>query len=434
MKNKDGNLSESEEVGPKEVYDEIDVNGRVSSDKEESKMEDEVINQREDSAFSIQDDSLRQQGDITTMEVNQSISSISNSVIDLKYREDAKNESKQGQISSENEEKREEEEEITELTDPVNGREINGISEDTKENALVLPKVEERSKDLPESVDEPCEECHKESQSKDEKENSEQKEIGNADLSVTKNKIENERIIDGIQSDPLTVLSESNATVDNSDIYKTLHPQLPPDTSAYKENEAEDDEISAFVRDIIERIIRNGDIHSLTDNSTEFTNLLSNGHEMETTLAVDNDARVCKILKDNSQTKNDIEFIQRNLTPKRKVPIVCNICDSEEHYYKKCPLVKREYKPLKEPTKVWLSKVERVCRTVLQKHELTGKEFQIRLRAVEDIEDHLRETFSGEWINPFHTTGLFLYLLKRSESGFLMFSGGIERDEWHEIG
>ena len=38
--------------------------------------------------------------------------------------------------------------------------------------------------------------------------------------------------------------------------------------------------------------------------------------------------------------------------------------------------------------------------------------------------------------NPFHATGLFLYLLKTSSENvrFLkMFSGGIERDQWHEI-
>ena len=35
-------------------------------------------------------------------------------------------------------------------------------------------------------------------------------------------------------------------------------------------------------------------------------------------------------------------------------------------------------------------------------------------------------------INPFHATGLFLYPLKTR--GFLKFSGGTERDRWHELG
>ena len=30
--------------------------------------------------------------------------------------------------------------------------------------------------------------------------------------------------------------------------------------------------------------------------------------------------------------------------------------------------------------------------------------------------------------NPFHATGLFIYPLKTENRGFLMFSGGIERD------
>ena len=38
-------------------------------------------------------------------------------------------------------------------------------------------------------------------------------------------------------------------------------------------------------------------------------------------------------------------------------------------------------------------------------------------------------------INTFHVTGLFLYPLKTSENQrFLMFSEGIERDQWHEMG
>ena len=37
----------------------------------------------------------------------------------------------------------------------------------------------------------------------------------------------------------------------------------------------------------------------------------------------------------------------------------------------------------------------------------------------------------GDYVNPIHATGLFLYLLKTF--GFL-FSGGIKRDQWHEIG
>ena len=38
-------------------------------------------------------------------------------------------------------------------------------------------------------------------------------------------------------------------------------------------------------------------------------------------------------------------------------------------------------------------------------------------------------------LNPFHATDLFRYPLKTSENkGFLMFSGGIERDQWHEMG
>ena len=38
-------------------------------------------------------------------------------------------------------------------------------------------------------------------------------------------------------------------------------------------------------------------------------------------------------------------------------------------------------------------------------------------------------------LNPFHATGLFRYPLKTSEyKGFLMFSEGIERDQWHEMG
>ena len=44
-------------------------------------------------------------------------------------------------------------------------------------------------------------------------------------------------------------------------------------------------------------------------------------------------------------------------------------------------------------------------------------------------------------LNPFHATGLFRYPQQTSENqrysdvrGFLMFLGGIERDQWHEMG
>ena len=421
LKNKDDNLSESEEVDTKEVNDKIDVNERVSSVKESGKMEDEVINQREDSTFCLKDDSVceqgditSEQGDITTKEVNQLVNSISNSVIDLKYEQDAKDESKQGQISSENEEKTETEEESDELTDPVNGRKINGISEDnnviTDDTAVVLPKVEERSKGLQDSAGEQFLKCLKVSESKDEKENSEHKEISNTDLPVTKNEIENERIIDGIQSEPLTVLNQSNVSINNSDIYentfKTLHPEtssgtgarseIPSCTGAHEVSKSEDEEISAFVRDIFKKILDDVDKHSVKVTSKEFQSVTKDGHGIKTTVGVNNDAMASKISKDNDQTKHDIEFIKCNLTPKRKVPIVCNICSSEDHYYKECPIVKRDYKPLKEPTKEWLSQVERVCSIVLRKHELTGEEFQKRLRAVKDIEKHLRKKFSSE--------------------------------------
>ena len=91
-------------------------------------------------------------------------------------------------------------------------------------------------------------------------------------------------------------------------------------------------------------------------------------------MAVDNDAMVFKVSNVNSQTKNGIEFIKCNLTPDREFPIVCNICDSEDHDYSKCPLVRRDYKQLKELTKEWISILEHVCRTVLHRYELTAEE------------------------------------------------------------
>ena len=39
----------------------------------------------------------------------------------------------------------------------------------------------------------------------------------------------------------------------------------------------------------------------------------------------------------------------------------------------------------------------------------------------------------AKWLKPFHTTGHFL-ALPQHLCGFFMFSGGIERDQWHEMG
>ena len=49
------------------------------------------------------------------------------------------------------------------------------------------------------------------------------------------------------------------------------------------------------------------------------------------------------------------------------------------------------------------------------------------------VQKRCGEGFKAELklINPFHASGLFWYPLTR---GFLMFSGGIERDQWHEMG
>ena len=43
----------------------------------------------------------------------------------------------------------------------------------------------------------------------------------------------------------------------------------------------------------------------------------------------------------------------------------------------------------------------------------------------------LEKVILSQDLNPFHASGLFLYPLKTR--GFLMFSGGIERDQWHEM-
>ena len=50
-----------------------------------------------------------------------------------------------------------------------------------------------------------------------------------------------------------------------------------------------------------------------------------------------------------------------------------------------------------------------------------------------------KKTNSGAKLaNSFHATNLFLYPLKTSENqktrGFLMFSGGIKREQWHKLG
>ena len=47
----------------------------------------------------------------------------------------------------------------------------------------------------------------------------------------------------------------------------------------------------------------------------------------------------------------------------------------------------------------------------------------------------LTKLLSNEGPNPFHAIGLFQYPLKISEIyGFLMFSGGMDRFQWHEMG
>ena len=131
-------------------------------------------------------------------------------------------------------------------------------------------------------------------------------------------------------------------------------------------------------------------------------------------MAVDNDAMVFKVSNVNSQTKNGIEFIKCNLTPDREFPIVCNICDSEDHDYSKCPLVRRDYKQLKELTKEWISILEHVCRTVLHRYELTAEELQIRMLAIKLVEDHLKATFAGKQIIVFYLRIYVIHLNRQN--------------------
>ena len=45
---------------------------------------------------------------------------------------------------------------------------------------------------------------------------------------------------------------------------------------------------------------------------------------------------------------------------------------------------------------------------------------------------NLSRGWSCRWVsNPYHTIGLFLYPLKTKS--FRMFSGGVERDQWHDV-
>ena len=131
-------------------------------------------------------------------------------------------------------------------------------------------------------------------------------------------------------------------------------------------------------------------------------------------MAVDNDAMVFKVSNVHSQTKNGIEFIKCNLTPDREFPIVCNICDSEDHDYSKCPLVRRDYKQLKELTKEWISILEHVCRTVLHRYELTAEELQIRMLAIKLVEGHLKATFAGKQIIVFYLRIYVIHLNRQN--------------------
>ena len=97
----------------------------------------------------------------------------------------------------------------------------------------------------------------------------------------------------------------------------------------------------------------------------------------------------------SGEAKTSIEFTKENLTLGRKVPVVCNICNAENHHYKECPLVYPKYKPLKQLTKRWIKQLEFVCSKVYHDLELTSEERQIRMEIREFLENHLKMTFSG---------------------------------------
>ena len=74
--------------------------------------------------------------------------------------------------------------------------------------------------------------------------------------------------------------------------------------------------------------------------------------------------------------------------------------------------------------------------TLLKKrlqHECFPVKFAKFLRT--PILKNICKQLPSKLLNPFHVTVLFLYPLKIPKtSGFQMFSGGIERDRWHELG
>ena len=65
----------------------------------------------------------------------------------------------------------------------------------------------------------------------------------------------------------------------------------------------------------------------------------------------------------------------------------------------------------------------------LQKSELL--ELYIKLSKVVFLSWKIFGEVQIWWVNAFHATGLFSIPLETS--GFLMLSGGIERDQWHEM-
>ena len=67
----------------------------------------------------------------------------------------------------------------------------------------------------------------------------------------------------------------------------------------------------------------------------------------------------------------------------------------------------------------------------LGKNSCTGCPHYLRYNLLLLLYDRLKIIIRF-FINPFHATGPFRYPLKTSEH--LMFSGGIERGQWHEMG
>ena len=89
------------------------------------------------------------------------------------------------------------------------------------------------------------------------------------------------------------------------------------------------------------------------------------------------------------------QFHAEKFTPKNPFPKFCSSCKSDGHSASNCVVENFVIKPLPPINKDSMNVLDQVCVQVMADCEMTGEEFDSRMKILKKTESHLKEKFDG---------------------------------------